>query len=226
MAIRNIIFDFDGTLVDTAPVILATMSATFEELGLPAPSPEKCKSTIGLRLHEIPSKLFPDQEGLGEIYAETYRRLFNTYNTLGAIVTFDGVRETLTALKRGGFNMAIASSRHRKSIEEIVGSLNMSALFDKIIGGDNVINGKPSPEPVLTITDSMQWLTEETLVVGDAGVDIIMGKSAGCMTCGVTYGNGTIDELKVAGTDYIIGSFAEVQEVVRLINHSANHEKR
>ena len=213
MEIKNIIFDFDGTLADTGPVIIATMFATFKELGLPAPSREKCKSTIGLRLQDIPSKLFPDMEGLGEIYTKTYQRLFEEYNTPGAIVAFNGVLETLMALKNKGFNLAIASSRHKISLEDIVTSLNMSDLFDMIIGGDNVKNGKPSPEPVFTITDSMGWRPDETLVVGDAGVDILMGKSAGCMTCGVTYGNGTIDELNDAGADYVIGSFAELQNV-------------
>lgn len=214
MKIKNIIFDFDGTLVDTAPVILATMFATFKELGLPAPSREECKATIGLRLHEIPSKLFPDREDLGDIYTKTYQRLFKIYNTPGAIVAFEGVPETLAALKAKGYNLAIASSRHRISLEEIIGSLNMSDLFETIIGGDNVQNGKPSPEPVLTITDLKGWQPDETLVVGDAGVDILMGNSAGCKTIGVTYGNGTITELHKAGADFIIGSFTELQNIL------------
>ena len=110
--------------------------------------------------------------------------------------------------------MAIASSRHRFSLEEIVNSLKMSTLFDMIIGGDNVKNGKPSPEPVLTISNLMGWQANETLVVGDASVDILMGKSAGCKTTGVTYGNGTIDELQNAGADYIIGSFAKIKNIL------------
>lgn len=214
MMIKNIIFDFDGTLVDTAPVILATMFATFKELDLPAPSREECKSTIGLRLHEIPSKLFPNRAGLGEIYTKTYQRLFKTYNTPGAIIAFEGVPETLTELKDSGYNLAIASSRHRFSLEEIVNSLKMSTLFDMIIGGDNVKNGKPSPEPVLTISNLMGWQANETLVVGDADVDILMGKSAGCKTTGVTYGNGTIYELQNVGADYIIGSFAKIKNIL------------
>lgn len=214
MKIKNIIFDFDGTLADTAPVILSTMFATFKELDLAAPSREKYKSTIGLRLHEIPAKLFPDRDNLGEIYTKTYQRLFKTYNTPGAIVAFDDVPETLKALKERGINLAIASSRHRFSLEEIVSSLNMSALFDKIIGGDNVKNGKPSPDSVLTITESMGWQPAETLVVGDAGVDILMGKSAGCKTCGVRYGNGTVDELQNAGADYIINSISELKDFI------------
>ena len=212
--IKNIIFDFDGTLVDTAPVILATMFATFKELDLPAPSREECKSTIGLRLHEIPSKLFPNRAGLGEIYTKTYQRLFKTYNTPGSIIPFEGVPETLTELKDSGYNLAIASSRHRFSLEEIVNNLKMSTLFDMIIGGDNVKNGKPSSEPVLTISNINESQAKQTLLVGEPGLHNIIGKSAGCKTTGVTYGNGTIAELQNAGADYIIGSFANLKNIL------------
>ena len=79
--IKNIILDFDGTLGDTASVIIQTMQATIGELGLPQRSDEECAAMIGLRLIEIPKVLFPECGDIGELYAETYRRLFYTLNT-------------------------------------------------------------------------------------------------------------------------------------------------
>ena len=79
-----------------------------------------------------------------------------------------------------------------------------------VVGGGDVKNGKPAPDPVNMILATQGWNKEETLVVGDMNVDILMGIAAGTATCGVTYGNGSIDELKEAGTDYIISDFSEL----------------
>ena len=68
---KNLIFDFDGTLVDTAPLIVSTMQATIREMGLPPKSDEECRATIGLRLEESPSVLWSGGEGLRTKYAAT-----------------------------------------------------------------------------------------------------------------------------------------------------------
>ena len=83
--IKIAILDFDGTLGDTTGVIVRTTQATIKELGLPARTDEECASMIGLRLIEIPPVLFPECKVDGELYAATYRRLFNIFNTEGAV---------------------------------------------------------------------------------------------------------------------------------------------
>ncbi|MDE6377170.1 MAG: HAD hydrolase-like protein, partial [Duncaniella sp.] len=130
MKYKNIIFDFDGTLVDTAPVILAAMAATFDELGLPAPSVEKCKSVIGLRLEDIGSRLYPDIDGINARFAEVYQRVFRTVNRPGDAKPFPGVIETLRELKAEGLNLAIASSRKHFSLEDFINELHLEGLFD------------------------------------------------------------------------------------------------
>lgn len=79
-----------------------------------------------------------------------------------------------------------------------------------IVGADSVTKGKPNPEPVLTVLNALGWDANDTLVVGDADVDIMMGNAAGCNTCAVTYGNGSIASLKAANPDYMIGDFKEL----------------
>lgn len=84
-----------------------------------------------------------------------------------------------------------------------------------LVGGGEVKNGKPAPDPVNLILVSQGWINIETLVVGDMAVDILMGKGAGAATCGVTYGNGSIVELKEAGADYMISDFMELTRIVK-----------
>lgn len=205
--IKNIIFDFDGTLVDTAPLIIKTMQAAMKELELPEKSEEECRSTIGLRLEEIPAVLWPETHDLSERYATTYRRIFDKLKRPLNVECFPDVIDSLRSLHSDGYNMAIASSRSHKSLEEYVNLFGLSDCFSMLIGGNDVINGKPSPDPVLAILNAQGWNAAETLTVGDAPVDILMGKAAGTLTCGVTYGNSTYEEVDAVRPDFLITSF-------------------
>lgn len=206
--IRIMILDFDGTLGDTAGVIVKTMQATIKELGLPSRSDEQCAAMIGLRLIEIPPVLFPECELDGEYYASTYRRLFHDFNTDGAVELYPNVLETLVELKKRGIILTIASSRSKASLTEYVSALGLESVISFVLGADDVKDGKPAPEAVNRTLEKFGFLPEEALVVGDTTFDIQMGKAAGTRTCGVTYGNGSIESL--ADADRIIDDFREL----------------
>lgn len=208
--IRNFIFDFDGTLVDTAPLIIRTMQAAIKELNLPARNDDECRATIGLRLEEIPSVLWPEIYGLSATYAATYRRIFDELKRPSNVECFPEVIDTLRLLHENSYRMAIASSRSHKSLSEYVALFGLSNCFSMLIGGNDVVKGKPSPDPVLKILDTQKWQASETLTVGDAPVDILMGKAAGTQTCAVTYGNGSCDDLTATRPDFIISSFGRL----------------
>ena len=210
--IRIIILDFDGTLGDTAAVIVKTMQATIQELGLPPRTDSECAAMIGLRLIEIPKVLFRDHEMDGDMYAATYRRLFHEYNTEGSVVLYPNVMETLEELKERGYILTIASSRSHASLAEYVENLGLSPIIGFILGADDVVNGKPDPEPVTRTLEKYGMRPEETIVVGDTVFDIKMGKNAGTRTCGVTYGNGSKESL--ADADLIIDDFGQLLEVL------------
>lgn len=210
--IRIIILDFDGTLGDTAAVIIKTMQATIQELGLPPRTDSECAAMIGLRLIEIPKVLFPDHEVDGDMYAATYRRLFHEYNTEGAVVLYPNVMETLEELKERGYILTIASSRSHASLAEYVENLGLSPIIGFILGADDLVNGKPDPEPVTRTLEKYGLKPEEAIVVGDTVFDIKMGKNAGTRTCGVTYGNGSKESL--ADADLIIDDFGQLLEVL------------
>lgn len=212
MNFRNIIFDFDGTLVDTAALIVATMHRTIREFGVAPRSDAECRATIGLRLEDIPARLWPGVEGLSVKYAVVYRQIFEQLKDEFQVKPYPGVMETLKALHERGVNMAIASSRSRSSLQGFVEDLRIAHYFKSLVGGGDVAKGKPSPEPVNKILSEHGWKAEETLTVGDMDVDILMGLRAGTSTCGVTYGNGSEESLRKAGADMVIDSFLRLQE--------------
>lgn len=210
--IKCVILDFDGTLGDTASVIIQTMQATIAELGLPQRSDEECAAMIGLRLIEIPPVLFPECGDIGKLYAETYRRLFYTFNTDEAVKLYPNVMRTLVELKSRGIMLAIASSRSHASLADYVERLGLSALISCVLGADDVKEGKPNPEAVNRILDTYHFKAEEAIVVGDTTYDIQMGKNAGTWTCGVTYGNGS--QKSMADADWLINDFGELLELM------------
>ena len=207
MIYRNIIFDFDGTLVDTAALIIETMHRTIDALNLPFKTDAECKAMIGYRLEDVPALLWPEIPALSELYVTTYRAIFNTIKDSYKIHLYPGVLDTLDTLHRDGVRMAIASSRSKASLQEYCSGLHIDEYFQMLVGGGDVKNGKPSPEPVNHILSAQGWNNDETLVVGDMNVDILMGKRAGTSACGVTYGNGSVAELQEADADYIISEF-------------------
>lgn len=206
MAMKNIIFDFDGTLADTAPLIVATMQKSIEDMGLPFRNDDQIKATIGLRLEEIPSNLGYEIENIGDTFGSIYRKNFEELKYEIQVRLFEGVKETLTILKEKGYKMAIATSRSQRSVLELTESLGIQEYFDYLLGGDNVLEGKPNPESIFKILKDRNWKIEDTIMIGDMAVDILMGRKAGTKTCGVTYGNGKAAKLKEAGANFIIDS--------------------
>ncbi|MDE6527846.1 MAG: HAD family hydrolase [Muribaculaceae bacterium] len=208
--IKNIIFDFDGTLADTSPLIIATMLATIKILGLPDRNEAQCRNTIGLKLEDVPAALWPDADVSGSEFASVYRRIFNMLKHRHSVKCYEGVLETLHTLNSRGYNLAIASSRSHGSLDEYCTDFGLEAIFSSIVGGDDVKSGKPAPEPVLKICADNGWLPYETLVVGDAVVDMEMGRSAGAFTCAVTYGNQSYEQLQAASPDLTIDVFSDL----------------
>ncbi len=216
MKYRNIIFDFDGTLANTAELTIETMHRTNRALNLSDKSDEKCKAMIGYRLEEIPSILWPDIPDLSEKYAAVFREIYKSTKDIFKVRLYPNVLDTLTNLKRNGIRMAIASSRSDVSLQELCSELHISAYLQMIVGGSDVKFGKPAPDPVNLILTTQRWDKDKTLVVGDMDVDILMGQAAGTATCGVTYGNGSLSELNGAGADYIISDFSELHNILSI----------
>ena len=92
--------------------------------------------------------------------------------------------------------------------------MGITDYISYLIGADDVQEAKPKPEPVLKTLVAMHYTANETLVVGDMAVDILMGANAGAKTCGVTWGNGTREEFKEAGADFIID---RMEELIRIV---------
>ena len=202
--IRLVIFDFDGTLGDSQKLITDTMLATIERLNLPKRSREECARTIGLPLKECFSSIIPMSDEQAEECAKVYSEIFNVKNVPGVVKAFPGVVETLESLSSQGILMSIASSRSHRTLAKLMDELDLSKYITYLIAADDVVEKKPAAESVLKTLSHFNVEAHETLVVGDAEFDILMGRNAGTHTCGVTYGNGSRESLEAAGAEWIV----------------------
>ena len=215
MNIRLIIFDFDGTLGDTRHNIVLTLQQTMRTLQLPVADEQACAATIGLVLKDSFQRLCPHlTDGQADVCVDTYRRLFSESKKSFVPALFPHVSETLRWLHQQGFLLTVVSSRSSVSLHELLHDMGIADCFCHVLGADEVNRPKPDPEPVFITLKALNAKAEETLVVGDMPVDVLMGKGAGTRTCAVTYGNASRTELEEAGADSIIDDMAELMRVV------------
>ena len=209
--IRLIILDFDGTLGDTRGNILLTMTQTLAQLGYPPQEEETMAATIGVPLEKGFEQMLP---GIGPdevaLCAKTYRDIFQKNRKQMVPNLFPHVKDTLAALQEAGYVLTIASSRSYGSLKEFLSEMGIEPYISYVLGANSVTHAKPHPEPVLKTMEDLGYKADETLVVGDMPVDILMGKGAGAHTCGVTYGNASRDDLAAAGADRIIDDFSQM----------------
>lgn len=210
--IKAIIWDFDGTLVDTAPLILILLKKTLKEFNKEIPSDKVLRSTIGLLLKDAFIFLGLSEEEAVAASAR-YRELY-FLEDLSIMKEFPEVTPTLEYFTQNGIVMSMATSRGEKSLTPILEINNLKRFFDPIITASNNLPPKPAPDQVLAVLDKIGIAPENVLVVGDTTFDINMGKSAGCHTCAVTYGNHPRKLLEEAKPDFIVDNFKDIKFVI------------
>ena len=197
----SLIFDLDGTLSDSVPMILRSSQATHERLGLPW-SEEAAKKYIGRPMYETAAEFAPGRE-------EEYRTIFAEYNMLyipKMIRPFAGVPSLLAKLQEADVPMCIVTSRLQWGADWSVEILNIKDYFTKVFGVEASEKHKPDPEPALLALAEMDRTEQaaQSAFVGDAPVDIACGKAAGMQAIGVGWGVGSKEALLAAGADYYV----------------------
>lgn len=206
--IKLFIFDFDGTIGDSKDLIVKTMCQTIDEVGLPKPTPEACAATIGLPLRQCFEALLPNNLDKVDICTDLYHDLFIANNVPGAVKPFPNVIDTIKQLHQNGYKISIASNRGHNSLAKFIDDMELQKEIPILIGADDVKTPKPHTEAVDKICSYFNLDASQAIVVGDSQYDIQMGHAAGALTCAVTYGNGTKEELKSSKPDFIIDDFS------------------
>lgn len=188
-----VVFDWDGTLMDSTAHIVRTLEQASIELGLPTPPRKQSQHVIGLSLLSAMEYLHP---GLSpSTYAEladTYRRRYHT--GFDEVVLFDGVTEGLMELKNAGVTLAIATGKGRSGLNHVLEITQLDALFTATRTVDECA-AKPAPDMLYSLMEYLDYSPETTVMIGDTSHDLGMAYNAGVSGVGVSYGAHPVDEL-------------------------------
>jgi phosphoglycolate phosphatase len=220
MSIGLVIFDLDGTIIDSSVDIADAINYAVEPYGVPALGVKEVIDLVGEGLSKLMEKVI-EKEGIpAERNILLDRFLFYYSNHLVDNTTvYPGVRETLSQL--GAYRKAVISNKRESLSVKILEELRLLHYMDIIVGSDTTGAKKPSPEPVLHVLSALGIPSEEAVIVGDSNFDIEAGKAAGIKTVAVTYGYRPLSMLK--GADFIIKS---MPEILKVLEYWSNSKKR
>ena len=185
--ISLLVFDWDGTLMDSQARIVSSMRLTLEELDLDARSDKEISNIIGLGLREAILALYPDSDdALTTNIAAVYRKYFMHEDTTPTEL-FSGVPEMLNELEDSGYYLAVATGKGRMGLDHVLEQTGLNKRFHVTRCADET-RSKPDPQMLKEITDFVGVDAASTLLIGDTEYDLLMAKNAGAHSLGVTYG--------------------------------------
>ncbi len=209
--IKLIIFDLDGTLVNSVVDITNALNYAVEPFKLERMTVEKTTAMVGEGLTRLVEKMLgPEGEGLKR---DVLDRFIQYYSGHMADFTraYPGVRETLEAL--AGRRKAVISNKRESLSRRLLEKLGLVSYFDVIFGSDSAGEKKPSPKPVLKALELFGMQPDAAVIVGDSRYDIEAGRAADILTVAVSYGYGDVASLE--GADVIIGDIRELPQSLK-----------
>lgn len=211
MAITTVLFDLDGTIVDTNELIIQSFLHTLEgETELPY-TRERIVPHMGYPLLEQ-LRFFTGKEQVDEL-AVKYRK-FNLDKHDELVAEFPNVREVLAELQRRNIRMGVVTNKMRITTQMGLQLCGLDSYMETLVTIDDVVRGKPDPEAVLRALEQMKVDPGEALMVGDSQYDIIAGRDAGVKTVGVSWSLKGEDHLRAFQPDYIIRDMRDLLEIV------------
>ncbi|MCZ4675437.1 phosphoglycolate phosphatase [Citrobacter sedlakii] len=244
--IRGVAFDLDGTLVDSAPGLTAAVDMALYALELPTAGEERVIAWIGngadvlmaralawarqerATLRQSQGKPPVDDDIPAEEQVRILRKLFDRY--YGDVAEegtflFPHVADTLGALHAKGLPLGLVTNKPTPFVAPLLDALDISKYFSVVIGGDDVKNKKPHPDPLLMVASKLGISPEQLLFVGDSRNDIQAAKAAGCPSAGLTYGYNYGEPISLSQPDLMYDRINELLPALGL-PHSENQESK
>jgi phosphoglycolate phosphatase len=206
--VRALIFDLDGTLIDSKLDLALAVDATLKHMGRPSLPHETIAGYVGRGASALIRSVLGEDAATEEV--ETGLAYFLSYyraHMLDNTVTYPGVREALASLAK--YPMAVLTNKPVRFSKAILDGLNLSSYFKYVYGGNSFETKKPDPEGVNILLRDLGIVAREAMVVGDSDVDVRTARNAGAWSCGVTYGFG-LASLRAHPPDLMLDNLAEL----------------
>ena len=211
MRYPTVLFDLDGTLIDSGEIILSSFRhATNAVLGRQIPD-EVLAAAVG------GSNIYDQMRAFDEERVDELVRVYREHNEPlhDDLVAFEGIERVLDRFKTEGRQLGIVTAKRRKTVELAFAILPLEPYFDTVVTSEQTEHHKPHPEPVLTALDRLGSRPEEAAFVGDSPFDMGAGKAAGVFTVAVSWGKiHPVQRLRETGADAVVHSPEELLDVL------------
>lgn len=209
--ISLVVFDLDGTLIDAYPAIYRSFNHTMRACGYPPQETQVICRAVGWGDANL-LRPFVKPEDLPEALS-VYRK-HHAMSLLSGTKLFPGVRQLLSALKKRGYRLAVASNRPTRFSLIVLRHCGIRGFFDKVLCGDKVKKGKPDPEILRRIMAALRVPPARTVYTGDMFIDVQTARRAGCHPVAVVTGSSTRAELKKEKPEAILPA---VRDLLKLL---------
>jgi phosphoglycolate phosphatase len=212
-----LLFDVDGTLVNSEAIILTAQAQTFAAVGLPAPSRERGLSIVGLSLHEAFTVL-AGPEGPVDALVEAYREVFHALRKAGTIgePLYPGAAGLLArAAADPRFRLGMATGKSRRGVAALLDAHGWHEIMATIQTADDAPS-KPHPGMILQASAATGIPPDETVMIGDSVFDMQMARAAGARAIGVAWGFQPVEALQAAGAETIAADFDDLARILQL----------
>lgn len=209
--IKAVLFDFDGTLMDTNELIIQTFEHVLNTHFPGKYNRQDILPFLGPTLDETFNLI--DPKNAAQMIAEY--RVWNIANHDAFAKEFEGVSNTLRQLKEDGYLLAIVSTKKNNMVHKGIDLLEVGNIFDIVIGLDDVLKPKPNPEPILLALERLGVDREEAIMIGDNYHDIVGGQNAGVKTAGVAWTIKGEDFLQKYNPDYMLQQISDLHTILK-----------
>ena len=214
-----IMFDLDGTLVDSVPDLAFCVDLFMEELGRPTHGEAKVRNWVGNGVQRLCERALTDSlDGYPDkqFFEENFPRFMDIYAEHNGkkSTLYPGVKETLAVLKETGFKLACVTNKSERFTPPLLEKLGILQYFQFTLGGDVLPKKKPDPMPLLHIAKTLDEQIENCLLVGDSMNDVQAARNAGCPVIAVPYGYNHGKDIHESNPDVVIKTFFELPPLV------------
>ncbi|TAN80890.1 MAG: HAD family hydrolase [Gallionella sp.] len=204
-----IVFDWDGTVMDSTAVIAGSIQAACRDLGLPVPDDETARHVIGLGLDQALRHAVPDMpEAMRPDLVARYRHHFLAHDL--AIPLFAGARETVVELHGAGYRLGVATGKSRAGLDRALESTGLKQYFHATRTADQTFS-KPHPAMLFELMDELSVSAERTLMVGDTTHDVLLAQNAKVDAVAMTHGAHPPEQLQELAPLALVADFAELR---------------
>jgi len=200
-----VLFDLDGTLADTLPLIVQTYRKVFRDMKIPWGDNDVVK-LIGLPLAEIARRFVGKREPrFVELYQYYYQLEHDRLTKL-----FPGTYEMISRLKNMGLKLGVVTSKGKPVTLRTIAYTGLDCLMDVVVTAHDIVKPKPDPESLLNALAALETAADRSILVGDSSFDILTAQNAGARALGVTWGLDSREELAKLAPDGLLDSWEEI----------------